>query len=59
MRKAIERYEKKVGCTMQKDYFVEADARVRTGRGFWDGCQLSSPIVPSLNRIVNHNGEIF
>lgn len=58
MRKAIEAYEKKVG-EMQKTFFVESDPRNRVGRGFYDGCQLYSEIDPRLNRIINHDGEIF
>ena len=58
MRKAIERYEKKVG-EMDKTYFVESIPENRVGNGFYDGCQLSSKICPALNRIVNHDGEIF
>ena len=57
MRKAIEAYEKKVG-PMEKHFFVESIPENRVGRGFYDGCQLTSDIMPSLNRIVNHEGEI-
>lgn len=59
MRKAIERYEKKVGVTMHKEFFVEHMPENRVGHGFYDGCQLSCDHVPALNRIVNHDGEIF
>ena len=58
MRKAIERYEKKVG-EMDKEFFVESYPGNRVGRGFFDGCLLSCKICPSLNRIVSHDGEIF
>lgn len=58
MRKAIERYEKKVG-KMDKEFFVETTPEVRVGHGFYDGCQLSSKLFPSLNKIVSHDGQIF
>jgi hypothetical protein len=58
MRKAIEAYEKKVG-KMDKNFFVESIPENRVGRGFFDGCQLTSDIAPSLNRIVSHDGQIF
>lgn len=58
MRKAIERYEKKAGA-MRKYFFVESIPENRVGRGFYDGCQLYCDVCPSLNRIVNHKGEIF
>ena len=59
MRKAIERYEKKVGGKMDKTYFVESIPCNRVGKEFYDGCQLSSKVCPSLNKIVSHDGEIF
>lgn len=58
MRKAIERYEKKVG-KMDREFFVETTPEVRVGHGFYDGCHLTNKIAPSLNRTVNHDGEIF
>lgn len=59
MEKAISKVEKILG-EMKKDYFVERDESCRVGRGFYDGCELSSPYYRGgMAIIVNHNGEIF
>lgn len=56
MCKTIARLEKKYGGTLEKDFFVENDPRVRVGRGFYDGCVLSDNILKSLYIVVSHDG---
>ena len=58
MRKAIERYEKKVG-PMRKEYGIESIESNRRGGGFFDYCVLTAFGFPGLTRTVNHEGEIF
>lgn len=58
MRKAIERYEKKVG-PMMKEYGIESIESNRRGDGFYDYCLLWAKGFPTLTRIVNHEGEII
>lgn len=57
MRKAIEKLEKKFG-KMNKRYFIERNESVRTGHGFYDGCQLTDTIIKGRNIIVAHDGTI-
>lgn len=56
MLKSIARLEKKYGGTLEKDFFIEKDPRVRVGRGFYDGCVLSDNILKSLYIVVSHDG---
>ena len=58
MRKAIERYEKKVG-KMEKTFGVEVCEEMRVGKGFFDFVILTSPGFPGLTRTINHYGEIY
>lgn len=57
MRKAIEKLEKKYG-RLNKRFFVEMDERVRVGRGYYDGSQLTDDIIQSRNIFVAHDGTI-
>lgn len=58
MRKAIEKLEKKYG-QLNKRFFIEMDERVRVGRGYCDGCQLTDDIIKSRNIVVAHDGTIY
>lgn len=56
MRKTIEMMERKYG-ELEKEYFVEPIESNRVGRGFWDGCRLTSPVKSVyINIIVAHDG---
>lgn len=56
MRKTIEMIERKYG-KLDKEYFVETIESNRVGRGFWDGCRLTSPLKSvHINIIVAHDG---
>lgn len=57
MRKAIEKLERKHG-SLNKRFFVERNECVRVGRGFYDGCRLTDPIIKSLDFVVSHDGTI-
>ena len=59
MRKAIEKIERQYG-NLDKHYGVEVDIRVRTGRGFYDYCELSSPLLYGGTRfiVVAHDGTV-
>jgi len=57
MQNSIARVEKRFG-EMEKDYFVEHDEENRVGRGFYDGCQLTSHILQNINIVVAHDGTI-
>ena len=54
---AIAKVEKKYG-ELDKEFFVERLETNRVGRGFYDGCQLTSNILQSVNIIVAHDGTI-
>lgn len=56
MSNTIVRLEKKYGGTLEKDFFVENDPRVRVGRGLYDGCILTDNILKSLYIVVSHDG---
>ena len=57
MLAAIAKVEKKYG-ELDKEFFVERIESNRVGRGFYDGCQLTSNILQSVNIIVAHDGTI-
>ena len=57
MLAAIAKVEKKYG-ELDKYFFVERIESNRVGRGFYDGCQLTSNILQSVNIIVAHDGRI-
>lgn len=57
MLAAIAKVEKKYG-ELDKEFFVERLETNRVGRGFYDGCQLTSNILQSVNIIVDHDGTI-
>ena len=57
MLAAIAKVEKKYG-ELDNDFFVESNEANRVGRGFYDGCQLTSNILQSVNIIVAHDGTI-
>ena len=57
MKKAIEKIEKKYG-KLNKRFFIERDKRVRSGNGFYDGCQLTDDIIKSRNIVIAHDGTI-
>lgn len=57
MRKAIEKLERKFG-KLNKRFFVERNEEERVGRGFYDGCQITCPIIQSLDFVVAHDGTI-
>lgn len=57
MLAAIAKVEKKYG-ELDKDFFVERIESSRVGRGFYDGCQLTSNILQSVNIFVAHDGTI-
>lgn len=57
MLAAIAKVEKKYG-ELDKEFFVEKNKANRVGRGFYDGCQLTSNILQSVNIIVAHDGTI-
>lgn len=57
MKKAIEKIEKKYG-KLNKRFFIERDERVRSGNGFYDGCQLTDDIIKSRNIVIAHDGTI-
>lgn len=57
MLAAIAKVEKKYG-ELDKEFFVERLETNRVGRGFYDGCQLTSNILQSVNIIVSHDGTI-
>lgn len=57
MLAAIAKVEKKYG-ELDKEFFVERLETNRVGRGFYDGCQLTSNILQSVNIIVAHDGTI-
>jgi hypothetical protein len=58
MLAAIAKVEKKYG-ELDKYFFVEWYETNRVGRGFYDGCQLTSNILQSVNIIVAHDGTIY
>lgn len=58
MQKTIEKMEKKYG-KLNKDYFVEQIESNRVGRGFYDGCELTSDIIKSLSIVVAHDGTYY
>ena len=55
MEATIARMEKKWG-NLNRDYFVESIYRNRVGRGFYDGCVLTSDILMNLTIVVAHDG---
>lgn len=56
MRQTIQRMERKYG-ELEKEYFVEPIESNRVGRGFWDGCRLTSNVKSVyINIIVAHDG---
>ena len=57
MKKSIEKLEKQYG-KLNKRFFIERDERVRVGKGFYDGCQLTDDIIKSRNIVVSHDGTI-
>ena len=57
MKKAIKKLEEKFG-KLNKRFFIERDERVRVGKGFYDGCQLTDEIIKSRNIVVAHDGTI-
>ena len=57
MKKTIDKLEKKFG-KLNKRFFIERDERVRVGKGFYDGCQLTDDIIKTRNIIVAHDGTI-
>lgn len=57
MLAAIAKVEKKYG-ELDKEFFVERLETNRVGRGFYDGCQLTSNILQSVNIIIAHDGTI-
>lgn len=57
MRKSIEILERNYRI-LNKRFFVERNKDVRVGRGFYDGCQITSPIFKSLDFVVAHDGTI-
>jgi hypothetical protein len=57
MLASIAKVEKKYG-ELDKYFFVERYEVNRVGRGFYDGCQLTSNILQSVNIIVAHDGTI-
>lgn len=56
MQATITRLEKKWG-QLNKEYFVEFYECNRVGRGFYDGCTLTSNIIKGLQIIVAHDGK--
>lgn len=57
MLAAIAKVEKKYG-ELDKEFFVERNETNRVGRGFYDGCHLTSNILQNVNIIVAHDGTI-
>ena len=57
MKKSIEKLEKQYG-KLNKRFFIERDERVRDGKGFYDGCQLTDDIIKRRNIVVAHDGTI-
>lgn len=57
MRKSIEILERNYR-KLNKRFFVERNKDVRVGRGFYDGCQITCPIIQSLEFVVAHDGTI-
>jgi len=57
MLAAIAKVEKKYG-ELDKYFFVEKNDTNRVGRGLYDGCQLTSKILQSVNIIIAHDGTI-
>ena len=58
MEATIARMEKKWG-KLNRDYFVEPRECNRVGRGFYDGCTLTSDILQNLNIVVAHDGTWY
>lgn len=57
MRKSIEILERNYRI-LNKRFFVERNKSARVGRGFYDGCKVTSPIFKSLDFVVAHDGTI-
>ena len=57
MLAAIAKVEKNYG-ELDKEFFVERLETNRVGRGFYDGCQLTSNILQNVNIIIAHDGTI-
>ena len=57
MLAAIAKVEKKYG-ELDRYFFVEKNEANRVGRGFYDGCQLTSNILQNVNIFVAHDGTI-
>ncbi len=59
MKKTISNLEMKYGA-LNKEFFVEPREENRVGRGFYDGCRLTSTIPDVyINIVVAHDGSYW